>query len=158
MSDREEKIQKLKDYFARRDDIVMAFLFGSQMRGEGQTHRKSDWDVAVYFISTIPGPAWENTDHIYSAEDTVWGQLCDLLETDDVDLLILNRAPAGIAETAILGLPLVIKNSSRYVSLMRVLSSAAEEYRDFVDSYHMVLERSRSLSSRDREDLIRTID
>ncbi len=30
MDDREEKLQKLKEYFENRDDVVMAFVFGSQ--------------------------------------------------------------------------------------------------------------------------------
>lgn len=29
MDDREQKIEKLKEYFEKRDDVVMAFLFGS---------------------------------------------------------------------------------------------------------------------------------
>lgn len=38
-------LQKLKKYFAGKDDVRMAFLFGSQ--GKGTVHKESDVDVAV---------------------------------------------------------------------------------------------------------------
>lgn len=47
MDDREQKIEQLKDYFAERDDIVMAFLFGSRAKSRSQA--LSDWDIGVYF-------------------------------------------------------------------------------------------------------------
>ena len=43
----QEKIDQLRDYFLKRDDIILAFLFGSQAKG--LTRPSSDWDVALYF-------------------------------------------------------------------------------------------------------------
>ena len=42
-----EKVAQLKKYFETREDILMAFLFGSYAKG--QTHSHSDIDIAVYF-------------------------------------------------------------------------------------------------------------
>ncbi|HID95445.1 MAG TPA: nucleotidyltransferase domain-containing protein [Candidatus Latescibacteria bacterium] len=45
-------IAKLKDYFERRDEIVMAFLFGSWAKR--LRHTDSDVDIAVYFKPDFP--------------------------------------------------------------------------------------------------------
>ncbi|MBI3442992.1 MAG: nucleotidyltransferase domain-containing protein [Candidatus Sungbacteria bacterium] len=42
----EEKINKLREYFEGRDDVVMAFLFGSQAKGYARP--ESDWDIGVF--------------------------------------------------------------------------------------------------------------
>jgi len=47
MAQSEEKIKALKDYFARRNDVSMAFVFGS--RAKNSAVKISDWDIAVYF-------------------------------------------------------------------------------------------------------------
>ena len=39
-------IKKLKTYFKNRDDVLMAFLFGS--RAKGISAKRSDWDIGVY--------------------------------------------------------------------------------------------------------------
>ena len=57
MDDREQKIQRLKEYFEKRGDVVMAFLFGSQ--AERQVHTESDWDIAVYFKPEVERVEWE---------------------------------------------------------------------------------------------------
>ncbi|MFQ5750398.1 MAG: nucleotidyltransferase domain-containing protein, partial [bacterium] len=45
-------INKLQKYFSTRQDIAFAFLFGSQ--ANGQTHKLSDVDIAVYFYPKEP--------------------------------------------------------------------------------------------------------
>ena len=49
--------KKLKDYFEKRDDVVMAFLFGSFAKG--QEIYDSDVDVAVYFKPKTKAIEWE---------------------------------------------------------------------------------------------------
>ncbi|MFH1713261.1 MAG: nucleotidyltransferase domain-containing protein, partial [Candidatus Jacksonbacteria bacterium] len=39
-------LAKLKTYFKNRDDVLMAFLFGSQAKG--YSTKRSDWDIGVY--------------------------------------------------------------------------------------------------------------
>lgn len=40
-------IEVLKEYFSQRNDIAVAFLYGSQAKGK--TNKSSDVDIAVYF-------------------------------------------------------------------------------------------------------------
>lgn len=157
MTDREQKIQKLRDYFEKRHDVVMAFLFGSQAKGPERTHAHSDWDIGVYFTPSVKAVEWEENSRDYPAEQPVWRDCAAILETDDVDLLVLNRAPASIAETAMENIPLTVKDYSLWARFLRVVSDAAEEYRAFVDQFYAIAQRSRSLTPRDREDLKRTI-
>jgi uncharacterized protein YutE (UPF0331/DUF86 family)/predicted nucleotidyltransferase len=155
MDDREAKIKKLKEYFTKRDDVVMAFLFGSQ--AEGRAHSGSDWDVAVYFKPEAEHIEWEEHGREYPEEDHVWSYCSDILATDNVDLIVLNRAPSSIADTAIRGMPLVVKDSHIWLRFMLLITHEAEEYRKFVDEFYTIAERSRSLTKRDQEDLKKTI-
>lgn len=156
LKEQEEKLQKLKQYFKNRDDIVMAFVFGSQ--ASGRAHQGSDWDIAVYFKPEVASMEWEETGREYSQEDKVWGDCIDLLQTDNVDLLVLNRAPASIADTAIRGVPLVIKNHGIWLRFMLIITREAEDYRDFVHDFYTISQRSASLTKEDRENLERGID
>ena len=155
MSEQEQKIDKLKEYFTQRGDVVMAFLFGSQAKG--LSGNQSDWDIGVYVTPETTPFEWEETNREYAAEDLIWGDLTRILETDKVDLLILNRAPATIADTVLRGVPLTVKDWTLWLRFSRIVSGIAEEYREFVHSFYQVFERSRSLNPYDREDLERTL-
>ena len=156
MTEREEKIKKLKTYFTKRDDVVMAFLFGSQAKGYARA--VSDWDIAAYFKPQSGDFEFEDTDLEYSQEDRIWADLTEILGTDSVDLLVLNRAPATIADTAIRGEPLVMKNRRLWLRFMLLITKLAEEYRIFAREYHKIVQRSRSLLPEDRERLERLVD
>lgn len=155
MNGTSKKIQQLRDYFSERNDIVMAFLFGS--RASGSAHSGSDWDIAVYFNLDHHRMEWES-DANFSEEDGIWRDITTILQTDSVDLLVLNRVPASIAEAALQGMELVNKDESLRRRFLRIISAAAEDYRKFVDEFYMISERAASLTERDREDLKRTID
>ena len=73
------------DYLATRDDIIFAYLFGSYAK-EKQTHL-SDIDVAVYMKDDTQ--AFDNKLGILS-------DLTRLLETDNIDLVVLNDAPISL--------------------------------------------------------------
>jgi len=152
----EQKIKKLTEYFKRRDDVVMAFLFGSQ--AAKRSHSGSDWDIAVYFKPQKSAVEYEEYGREYPEEDRVWGDLIDILKTDNVDLLVLNRAPASIAETASAGLPLVIKDWNLWQRFRRIITLEAEDYRSFVSDFYAISQRSASLTPRDAEDLRKSID
>lgn len=163
-----QKIQKLKEYFEKRDDVVMAFLFGSRAE-KNRVHSHSDWDIAVYFTPEKKDPLdpnnmrlhgiieWEEQDREYPEEDRVWSDVMKILNTDDMDLVVLNRIPASIADSAIRGTPLVIKNRWLYLEFMLLITREAEDYRQFVFDYYEISERSHSLSQPDLERLVKTI-
>ena len=70
---------------ALRDEVLEAYLFGSHARG--QARPDSDIDVAVYVDETTADEGrWG-----YRAELTTY--LMAALDTDDVDVVVLNEAP-----------------------------------------------------------------
>ena len=162
------KIKTLKKYFENQKEILMAFVFGSQIKTK--CTKMSDWDVAVYFRPKKEDPLssentklhgiieWEEQNREYSEEDKVWGDLIDILQTDNVDLIILNRVPANIAASALRGLPLVIKDRKLYLEFMLLVTREAEKYYNFVLDYYAISQRSLSLTLQDKERLIKTID
>ena len=68
-----------------RPEILEAYLFGSQAHGDAQPH--SDIDVAVYVDPEHPF----DSAFGYAAELTA--DLGQLLHSNDVDVVVLNRAP-----------------------------------------------------------------
>ena len=68
-----------------REEILEAYLFGSQAMGRAQRH--SDIDVAVFVDERrTAGPAYG-----YAAELTAY--LMSALRSNQVDVVVLNRAP-----------------------------------------------------------------
>ena len=77
-------VARLAEALAKREEVLEAYLFGSRARGRAR--RDSDIDVAVYVDES-------------RARDGVWGYRADLtthlmvaLGTDDIDVVVLNRA------------------------------------------------------------------
>lgn len=77
-----ERIRKRLD---ARPEVLEAYVFGSCARGESQSH--SDLDVAVYVDESYSSPS----RYGYAAELTE--ELMRALQTDRVDVVVLNRAP-----------------------------------------------------------------
>ncbi len=67
----EEKLPLLKAYFAKQPEIVMAFIFGSAVKG--QETQESDVDIAVYFKPAGRALEWEE-EREYQGEDAIWGE------------------------------------------------------------------------------------
>ena len=135
-------INNLKEYFEKNEDVVMAFIFGS--RAKENIRLGSDWDIAVYFNPQKRYLEWEEQDREYLTEDRMWSDCVEILKTDDVDLIVLNRIAASIAATAIQGIPLVIKDYDLWLKFMLIISQEAEDYREFVDDYYAISQRSTS--------------
>lgn len=154
-----KEINQLKKYFNKREDIIAAFLFGS--RAKKIAGRLSDWDIAVYFKPQVQGEVeWEETDKRYPEENEIWNDLVDICRTDDVDFVVLNRAPSNIVASALTeGIPLVrIKDSRIFLDFMLLTLRQADDYANFVDSFYEISQRSASLCPRDREKLKKIID
>src|SRR3989344_1629228 len=150
MDDREAKIQKLKDYFEKRDDVVMAFLFGSQ--GTGRARKNSDWDIAVYFKPIIHGELEVHRE--FPQQSRMWEDMECLTETE-VDLLVLNRAkPSLVFSVLNSGMPLAMKDRTLYLHLLVKTHYEAVDFWNFVYDFWKIRERSHSLSVEDRATLI----
>ena len=135
--DNRQSIQALKEYFAKRDDIVMAFLFGS--RAKGYDRASSDWDIGVYLITEDR-----------AKEQELWGAVEKIVRTE-VDLVVLNRAPAIISWNIVrTGIPLIIRNRGQYLRFLLQASHEANAWYYTSHDYYRVFERSRSLTQEDR--------
>jgi len=144
---KQAKIKLLKNYFKKRDDVLMAFLFGSQAKKRAT--QRSDWDIGVYLKPRSGRLEWE-TEYLYPQRNKIWGDLVDILNTDNVDLLVLNSATPNIADIAIGGLPLVIKDRRLYLEFMLIITREAMDYRYLVKDYYEIFQRSKSLIEKDK--------
>lgn len=105
-------------YLTAHPKVLLAFMFGSEARGKPRPD--SDVDVAVYL------------DQPFSRQDirTLWSALEDITHKD-VDLVVLNDAPPGIAWAAFKGEVLVKRNLKFYLEKLLEVSREAEDFREF---------------------------
>lgn len=83
--DHRRLVESLRGRLGARPEILEAYLFGSQARRGARPH--SDVDVAVYVDpDRLVDPLFG-----YAAELTT--ELVALLQNNDVDVVVLNRAP-----------------------------------------------------------------
>ena len=147
--------RELKDYFANQKNISMAFIFGSFAKG--QHLPDSDVDIAVYFNPAGRALEWEE-DTFYPEEDRIWRELENLLDRE-VDLLVLNRASSRMASKVLkTGLPIFIKDRSFYWRFFLTVNYASADFKEFIQGYRRIRERSKSLSPEDKEQLENLID
>lgn len=125
-------VEELKTYFEKRNDISMAFLFGSSAKN--QEGIDSDVDIAIYFESNGIPLEWEKTDFRSDNENSIWLDL-ERVIGKEVDLLVLNRAAPTIADSALKGIPIIIKNRRLYLDFLLRITSEAIDFRQWVESY-----------------------
>lgn len=90
----------IKNYLLSKPEVMMAFIFGSVANSSAGS--ESDLDIAIYFNpSTQQKIEWESKTQ-YPAEDQIWLDL-ERLCGQEIDLLVLNRAPATMADTVLRG-------------------------------------------------------
>ena len=142
-----KKVEVLSQYFQKKSSVVLAFLFGS--RAIEYERETSDWDIAVYFK---PEEYLEiETESQYPGENRIWSDLVDLLKTDDVDFIVLNRARASLVYNALrVGTPLVIKDRRLYLDLLCKVSYEAVEWWDFVSDFWKISQKAKSLPPEER--------
>jgi len=78
----EELIPNAQDILERHPNIIFAYLFGGLAKG--RISPVSDIDIAVYLA---------NVDDILEVKLEILSLLSDTLNTDEIDLVILNTAP-----------------------------------------------------------------
>ena len=86
-------MEHLKSYFSGRPEILLAYLFGSAVTK--RTHNLSDVDLAIYSEPTLMRKL--NNKEPYGYQAAILSDLKSLLQRDDIDLVILNRANALLA-------------------------------------------------------------
>lgn len=148
MKTREEKVQALKEYFEKRDDIAMAFLFGSQAKSDKFLHENSDWDIAIYFRSKSGLAEWDRGAD-YPQRKEVFSDIVKVLETGSIDLIVLNHAYPLIASAALNGAALTIKDRRLWLEFMLLLSNEAIDFMKTSREYAEIYWRSASLAAED---------
>ena len=78
----------IKKICQRHPEIEFLYLFGSH--GRRKPGPLSDTDLAVYLDSSV------STDSYFQASLDLMGEFSQLLRTDEVDVVILNRAPLSL--------------------------------------------------------------
>ena len=122
----------LRDYFAKRDDVLLSFVFGSY--AGGREIPESDFDIAVY----LKRKCVENADEIRC-------EVADIVEKE-VDLVCLNSAPASLVSNIIkTGIPLVIKDRKLYLDVYLRTSLEAEDFCGFAEDYFEIYKKAESL-------------
>lgn len=150
----DKELLLLKNFFESRTDILLAFLFGS--RSKGTYKESSDWDVAVYFKPEEYAEI--ESEQEYEEEIEICSKIIDILGTDTVDLVVLNRvAPTLFYRILSEGIPITIKDKALYLDLLCKLSYEASDWIDFAEDYYRIFQLSRSIPPTERVRLIRCL-
>ncbi len=124
----EDMLPKTETYLRSRPDILFAYLFGGLARGKPLP--LSDVDIAVYLRETVDS---------FEKKLEILGKLTDLLETDEIDLVMLNEAPLTLRMKVLENKRIIVENDPflrhEYESL------TMREYFDFSTKEMAILER-----------------
>ncbi|MBI2100943.1 MAG: nucleotidyltransferase domain-containing protein [Candidatus Vogelbacteria bacterium] len=141
-----EILEKLKTYFENRDEVVMAFLFGS--RAEGRARNDSDWDIGVYFRPKTKGEL--ETKERYTGESEISGEVARLLGAE-TDVVVLNRArPSLVFDVLNSGKILANKDETLYLELLSKTHYEAVDYWNFVKEFWDIRQQAASLTPKAR--------
>jgi len=152
----QEVIDRLKEYFQARDDVSMAFLFGSQAKGTAM--RESDTDIAVYFKPEGRHLEWEESGE-YPQESKIHDDVATIAGTPSTDLVVLNRAPSPLAHDILeTGIPLLMRDKGLYWRFLFLVGDATEDFYSIAQEWMAIRARSQSLSKKDELILGRLID
>jgi predicted nucleotidyltransferase len=109
---------RLRRFFAGREDVCLAFLFGSVSRGNAIS--ESDVDIGVWLKDGYSRPEIER----------LWADI-ERECRRNVDLIVLNEARPVIAWAAFRGARLKIASSRLFIQKMLEISDEAEFIQDF---------------------------
>lgn len=84
-SDLDQLEQKLKEFFSGFENVTLAYLFGSTVRGESNC--LSDIDIAVLLDATLL------QKESFDLQLELISELTGFLKTDNIDLVVLNDSP-----------------------------------------------------------------
>lgn len=147
-------VRSVRDALTGYESIAFAVLFGSAV--QERLRADSDLDVAVYFDSD--GALDIEVEREFPDEIDV--QLAVERKTDrNVDLLVLNRAPATVCSAAVLtGETILVRDPSLYSRYVLAVSNVALDFLQTEREMREIRVRSHSLSEIDRERLLRILD
>ncbi len=117
----EEIVVRLRAYFEEREEVVVAYLFGSVARG--RAGKLSDIDVAILVDESLIRPVR------YGYRADILTDLMGRLHTNKVDLVVLNKVSPLLAHEAVRNGELIFcRNSERRVAF------ETDAFRRYVDT------------------------
>ncbi|MFW5728949.1 MAG: type VII toxin-antitoxin system MntA family adenylyltransferase antitoxin [bacterium] len=152
--DLETLIPQLRETLLSFDEVSFAVLFGSAV--QGRLRDDSDLDIAVYVDA---GGALEiEVEREVPSEAEVQVAL-ERATGRNVDLLVLNRAPATVCSAALLtGRSVVNRTEQLYARYFLAVTSVAIDFLATEREFREIASRSTSLTEIDRRRLERIIE
>lgn len=147
-------MDRLADALQPFPDIAFAVLFGSA--ASGRLRDDSDIDIAVYGAS---GRALEIESDRILADEAAIQIAAERATGRNVDLLVLNRAPATVCAAAMLAnRPILIRDGALYSRYFLAVTRVAFDFLETERDFRAIRDRSASLSPIDRNRLERILD
>ena len=116
----ERTLAETRQGFARRPEVLVAYLFGSQARGRPTPI--SDVDFAVLLSETVPRESY------LDYRIALMQELTRIFRSDEVQVVILNQAPPLLAYKVIVeGKPLLCRDE---LARLRFRTDATRRYLD----------------------------
>lgn len=85
--------KELTEYFSSKDSIILAYLFGSTVRGD--TGRLSDVDIGILLDEKL------SKKDRFDLELKLISEIAILIKKNKIDLVVLNEAPLLLAHNII---------------------------------------------------------
>ncbi len=85
--------KELTEYFSSKDSVILAYLFGSTVRGD--TGRLSDVDIGVLLDEKL------SKKDRFDLELKLISEIAILIKKNKIDLVVLNEAPLLLAHNII---------------------------------------------------------
>lgn len=101
---------KLKEYFADKEEVIAVYLFGSY--AEGKMYPQSDIDIGILFDET-------SRHHMNKKRNTYMKELSRILRKD-IHPTILNSASEGLMKQIFLKGRCVLINNSKKLSYFKM--------------------------------------
>ena len=139
----EKELNLLRNYFQRKPEVVLAFLFGSISKE--REIEESDVDIAVYLK--------ENGNQL----DNIRSEITTLANRE-VDLINMKEAPATLVSNILkTSIPLTIKDRNLYWDIYLEKSLEAEDFCHFLEDFRSIYQKSKSLIPEEKARLLERV-
>ncbi len=85
--------KELTEYFSSKDSVILAYLFGSTVRGD--TGRLSDVDIGILLDEKL------SKEDCFDLELKLISEIAILIKKNKIDLVVLNEVPLLLAHNII---------------------------------------------------------
>jgi predicted nucleotidyltransferase len=112
--------KELTEYFSSKDSVILAYLFGSTVRGDAG--RLSDVDIGVLLDEKL------SKEDRFDLELKLISEIAILIKKNKIDLVVLNEAPLLLAHNIIKdGIVLKSDEAERVKFETKILSMYIDE-------------------------------